>query len=115
MVRECVDTYSAPGLAIQGRDFIERQDVALGIVAATFEIEYHHGHFVSPGSSGGKINDGIQNGWKFESSVGRKLDCLRCEGTRGLMVGIAGKNPAPKVKHDVRAKRAKTSPPVSYD
>src|SRR5260370_15852790 len=95
MVRECVDTYSAPGLAIQGRDFIERQDVALGIVAATFEIEYHHGHFVSPGSSGGKNQQGIREGFNVENNRGPKRGMLHVAGTPKILAGIGRNNHPP--------------------
>src|SRR5208337_460067 len=101
MVHEGIEADIAPTFAVQRRDRIQRKNVALRTVAATFEVQDLHG--IVPTVPRGKVLFG-----KFRVGVwvGGQDDGFGGPDAGNLMMAVASVNAAPSVDDDVGAEGA---------
>src|ERR1700676_1334272 len=107
VIAEGVDADFAPGFSVERRDVVDRQDVALGIVAAALDVED-----VDACASGLPCG-GVCIGKKFW--IGGGFYGFRGPNAGELVVAVAGVDAAPAVDDDVGAEFADDADHVFKD
>src|SRR5579859_1672088 len=107
MIAEGVEANFAPGFSVQGRDVVDGQEIALGAIAASFDVQDLY-----PGA--GCVPSGCA--WiQKKFWISGEVDCFWGPDAGELVVAVAGVDAAPAVDDDVGAEFADDADHVFHD